>query len=599
MRGVLSVLVVGVLLCPASPAADPNPEAAKIGDVVDSLQFKDRLFLPRELSDFDRAKVIVIVASNTTCPIVQKYWPKLVRLHEEFSPKDVQFLALNTQHGDSIVDISAQAVKFDVPFPLVKDIDGQCAARLGLSRTPEVVVLDAERRLRYRGRIDDQHRLGASTPVVRKETLRDAIAAVLAGRDPLPAETSVDGCLITPPPPVEGDPSLTWADDILPLFNTHCNDCHRSGTEAPFGLQHYDDAVDNSEMIAEVIRDRRMPPWYGASEFTEFVNHRGLTSEERHQVHAWIQGGMKRGETTESEPAAPPTVPVGWRLGEPNQILRTTEEHELPADGYVDYRYSVLPYVFSKDTWVSKIEILPDNPEVVHHANLLAFQMDQGIRSAYFVTGRVPGAEPMETQDGVAVLIPKGTVLALQIHFTTTGKKERCRLAVGLHYADGHIDKSLRHVLISSKTFAIPPGDPFHRVVKSETLEHDITGFGLFTHMHVRGRDMTYIAHYPDGTSETLLMIPNYNFDWQIGYEWARGSRKFPKGTRIECIAHFDNSEFNPFNPDPTETVREGQQTYHEMMYGFLFYTIDEEHLDLDVEPETGVAVNAGTGSGS
>ncbi len=601
MRGVISLLAAGIVLSPTMSAAEPDVAGVDIGGVVENLRFKDRLFLPRELSEFDDAKAIVIVASNTTCPIVQKYWPKLIRLHEEFSPQGVQFLSLNVQHGDSIVDMSAQAVKFDVPFPFVKDIGGQGVARLGLTRTPEVVVLDAEYRLCYRGRIDDQHRLGASTPAVRRESLKDAITAVLDGNDPQPAETSVDGCLITAPPTIEPDSSLTWNDHILPLFNTHCNDCHKPGTEAPFGLQDYDDAADNSEMIAEVISDRRMPPWYGASDYKEFVNHRGLSSDERHMVQSWIKGGLKRGTILESDfnSTNGERGQIGWQLGEPDRILQTTETHELPADGYVDYRYSVLPYVFPEETWVEKIEILPDNSEVVHHANLLGFQMDKGIRSAYFITGKVPGAKPMQTQDGVAVRIPKGTVLALQIHFTTTGKKEKCRLAVGLHFAKRRIDKSLRHVLVKNTSFVIPPGDPFHRVVKSETLEQNVTGFGLFTHMHVRGRDMTFIAHYPDGTSEHLLVVPNYNFDWQIGYEWARDSRRFPKGTRIECIAHFDNSEFNPFNPDPRDTVREGQQTYHEMMYGFLFYTVDEEHLNLEVNPTTGVAVKKVADAGS
>jgi len=601
MQGILYLpLFPTMILVTSLPAAEPET-AAKIGDIVNELRFKDRLFLPRELSDFETAEAIVIVASNTSCPIMQKYWPKLVRLHNEFSSQGVQFVSLNVMHNDTIIDISAQAVKYDVPFPFVKDINGQGVTSLGLTRTPEVVVLDADRRIRYRGRIDDQHRLGGSAPAVRRESLKNAIGAVLAGKNPLPAETAVDGCLITAAPMVQADPTLTWNQHIRPLFNTHCNDCHQSGTEAPFGLEDYADAADNAEMIAEVIADRRMPPWYGAEEYKDFVNHRGMNGDERRMVQAWIKGGMNRGDAVDLNPETTPREPVeiGWQLGKPDKILQTTETHELPADGYVDYKYSVFPYVFPEETWVEKIEILPDNTEVVHHANLLAFQMNKGIRGAYFVTGKVPGAKPMQLQEGVAVRIPKGTVLALQIHFTTTGKKEKARLSVGLHYAKGRIRKSIRHVLVSNNTFAIPPGDPFHKVVKSETIEHDITGFGLFSHMHVRGRDMTFIAHYPDGTSENLLMVPNYNFDWQIGYMWAPGSRKFPKGTRIECIAHFDNSDFNPFNPDPTETVREGRQTYHEMMYGFLFYTVDEEQLNLEVDPETGLAVTKVANAGS
>lgn len=601
MRGLILMSVTGILLCPGLFAADRDATPVDIGSVINNLLFKDRLFLPRELSDFEDAQAIVIVAANTSCPIVQKYWPKLVRLHEEFAPQGVQFVGLNVLHTDTIAAISRQAIKFDVPFPMVKDIDGQCVTQLGLTRTPEVVVLDADHRLQYRGRIDDQHRLGASTPAVRKESLKDAITAVLQGHKPSVAQTSVDGCRITAPPTIEPDESLTWSKDIKPLFARHCGDCHKPGTEAPFALEIYDDVAPQAEMIAEVIADRRMPPWYGAAEHKDFVNHRGMNADERRMVQSWIAAGLKRGEAPAEEAATAAREPmkVGWQIGEPDQIIQTTENHELPADGYVDYRYSVLPYVFLDEVWVEGIEILPDNPEVVHHANLIAFPMDKGIRHAYFITGKVPGAGPLQLKDGVAVRIPKGTVLALQIHFTTTGQKEKCRIALGLHFAKGKINKSFRHVLVKNTKFAIPPGDPFHRVVKSETLTDDVTGVGLFTHMHVRGRDMTFIAHYPDGTQEELLMVPNYSFDWQMGYEWAPGTRKFPKGTRIECIAHFDNSKFNPFNPDPTDTVKEGQQTYHEMMYGFLFYTVDNEHLDLEVDPKTGIAIKKVADSGS
>ena len=99
---------------------------------------------------------------------------------------------------------------------------------------------------------------------------------------------------------------------------------------------------------------------------------------------------------------------------------------------------------------------------------------------------------------------------------------------------------------------------------------------------------MTFRAIYPTGENETLLSIPNYHYDWQQNYRWKPGTKKFPRGTRIEVTAHFDNSRFNPFNPDPTATVRHGPQTVQEMMFGFFFYTADGEDLQLNVDPKTG-----------
>ena len=172
--------------------------------------------------------------------------------------------------------------------------------------------------------------------------------------------------------------------------------------------------------------------------------------------------------------------------------------------------------------------------------------------------------------------------------YVTTGKPEKCRLSVGLKYASGKVDKHLHFLYVVDTRFAIPPGAPAHPVKSSRTLPCEAEGVGLFSHMHTRGRDMTFTAHYPDGKSETLLLIPNFNFDWQMPYIYAPGKRIFPKGTRIECVAHYDNSGFNPFNPDPKATVREGQQTFHEMMNGFFFYVDRGEKLGLDIDGKTG-----------
>src|SRR5262249_54806410 len=185
-----------------------------------------------------------------------------------------------------------------------------------------------------------------------------------------------------------------------------------------------------------------------------------------------------------------------------------------------------------------------------------------------FVTGTLPAGEQMVLRDDLAFRIPGGSMLVLQVHYVTTGKPEKCRLAVGLKYASGVIRKRLRFMLLVDYRFAIPPGAPAHAVSASRVLPHDAEGVGLFSHMHVRGRDMTFRAHHPGGKSETLLVIPNYNFEWQMAYRWAPGAKHFPRGTRIECVAHYDNSAFNPYNPDPKATVRDGPQTFNEMMNG-------------------------------
>ena len=229
----------------------------------------------------------------------------------------------------------------------------------------------------------------------------------------------------------------------------------------------------------------------------------------------------------------------------------------------------------------------------MHHANLAYFKLGESFKESNFITGVVPGGSPLDLDDGVALRIPKGSLLALQIHYVVTGKAEKVTLSVGLKFANGKVDKQLHHLLFVDTKYTIPPGTPAHPVKVTRTLDQDVIGIGLFAHMHVRGKAMTFTAHTPDGKSEALLTIANYNFAWQIAYRWQPGQKRLPKGTRIDCVAYYDNSPFNPYNPDPKKAVKDGPQTYHEMMNGFLFYLNANEKLGLDIDGKTGRAQSA------
>ena len=593
----LNRFVVGLLLSAVSVGLLGRDVAAKensvkIGQQIEALTFKDIRFLPRTLDDFGDKQAVVIICANTTCPLVKRYLPTIKRLEEKYRDDGVQFVLLNVAASDSLLEMAEFAVQYGINFPAVKDADGSCVAALGMTRTPEVAVLDDQHRLQYRGRINDQYRIGGALPKATHEYLADAIDAVLKDEPVAVPQTPVDGCLITSPTPVEPNDEITFTKHIEPIIRKHCVECHRPGTEAPFGLTTYDEVAGQGEMIAEVVADGRMPPRFAGHQFKEFYNLREMTSQEREKIEQWVAAEMPRGTYDGIQPpAAVEPVSEGWVIGEPDLVLTMVETHQLPADGYIDYKYVTLPHVFTDDTWVQAIQILPDNPSVVHHCNILSIPVGGNWRNAAFITGKVPGSGPLTLANGVAQRIPAHSVLAMQIHYTSTGQPEESKISVGFRFARGKVKKELRHILLKNNRFEIPPGDGNHQVTSSQTLEEATHGFGLFTHMHLRGKDMTYLAHYPDGKTETLLIIPNYSFDWQMGYRWKPHTKLFPAGTRFEVIAHFDNSSFNPFNPDPKDSVREGQQTFHEMMYGFYFYTHANEDLNMEVDLKTGHAV--------
>ncbi len=588
----LAVAVVGMAgaavpgLAPAHSSALPQAGPIEVGGRLGHVTLKDIRYLPRTLDELGGRSATVLVFTTTTCPIVQRYLPRLEELSRAYAGRGVAFAAVNVGSEDSIQDMALQALDHGVTFPFLKDEGAEAARNLGITRTPQVVVLDEKMALRYRGRIDSQYRLTGARPGAGRVDLVEALEDVLAGREVRVAETVVDGCAVTFEAAHE-DEGLTYAADIAPIITQNCAPCHRPGAEAPFPLLTYDDVAARAEMVAEVVGEGRMPPWFAHPDFGEFENERRLTPEERRKVVAWAASGAKPGNLS-TLPESPLAEAPKWTI-EPDLVIEALWPERIPADGFIPYRYVVLPYVFTHDTWVQGIEIMPGNRRVVHHANLGFLKVGEDFDAGRnFLTGHVPGGSPMEMKDANALLIPAGSVIGLQIHYVTTGKPETDRISVGLRFAKEPVRKQVRYLRLVDFRINIPPGAPAHEVRASRRLSGDATLLGLFTHMHLRGKDTSFIAHHPSGEAERLLVVPNYSFEWQLGYRYAPGAKRVPGGTVIECVSHYDNSPFNPFNPDPSATVRTGLQTHDEMMEAFVFYTLDDENLSLPVDPATG-----------
>jgi peroxiredoxin len=582
-------LLAGACLCVLQAAAAESK--IPIGSKPADFSFTDTHYLPRTLDDYGHPKAFVLVFATVACPIAQRYLPRLEELANHYHDQGIQFLAVNEGPDESITEVAYQAVEHKMDFPFVKDFDGQCARAVGADRTPQVVVLDEARRVFYRGRIDDQYRLSGVQPLASREDLREAMDDIVAGRPARFGETTADGCLISFPTPKPSHSALTYARDIAPLINRHCVVCHRAGTAAPFALTNYEKVAAKAATIAEVVEQQRMPPWFAHPDFGKFVNDRRMTAEERAAMVDWARGGKEAGDLSQA-PKPPEFKSSKWTIGEPDLVVTAALPEKIPATGYIPYRYVILPYVFLHDTWLQGIQIMPGNARVVHHANLAFASLGEGFNEdRNFLTGKVPGGIDVDLESGVAMMIPKGSILALEVHYVTTGKEETDQISVGLRYARGTVHKRVRYKELANNRFNIPPDAPFHPVSAQKQLECDATGVGLFSHMHLRGKDSTFFAHYPDGKTETLLALPNYSFDWQISYVWPQGTQHFRKGTKIECSSHFDNSPFNPYNPDPKAHVRYGPQTREEMMIGFFFYTDDSEDLNLRIDPKTGRAI--------
>jgi hypothetical protein len=373
------------------------------------------------------------------------------------------------------------------------------------------------------------------------------------------------------------EPAPTYSKDVAPIIYARCAECHRPTMFAPMSLMTYEDARPWARSIKQKVTARQMPPWGADAPAGTFKNDPTLTQSEIDTIAAWVDAGAPKGD--DRDLPKKPEFADGWTIGKPDVIFTMEEDFKIPAEGAVEYQYIRIPNTLTEDKWIQALEIRPGAAAQVHH--VIAFTQPkgtapsgQGLLGPTNIGGTTPNKPGLVFPTGVARMLRANQDITLQMHYTTNGKAATDRTRVGIIFAKEPPKKLAAGGMVIQPRFVIPAYDGNAEVKASNVLRRDTLLTTLTPHMHVRGKDMTYIAHYPDGTSETLLRVPKYDFNWQITYELA-APKTLPAGTRLEVIAHYDNSTTNKFNPDPSKDVRWGDQTWEEMMIGF-FGTIAE-----------------------
>ena len=367
------------------------------------------------------------------------------------------------------------------------------------------------------------------------------------------------------------DAPVTFTRDVAPIFNKSCVECHRPTMFAPMSLTSYDEARPWARSIKQRVVSGVMPPWGADTPHGMFRNDPRLTAKEIETIAAWVDAGAPKGDDKDLPPL--PKFADGWTIGTPDAIFTMDEEFTIPASGTIPYKYFKASTNLTEDKWIQAIEIHPSARAQVHH--VLAFTQPAGTEpkpggelGPTNIGGVTPNKPGLVFEPGVARLMRGNSEIVMQIHYTANGVEGKDRTTIGVIYAKQPPTKIAAGGMAINPRFVIPANDGNAEVRATSVLERDTYITAYTPHMHVRGKDMTYIAHYADGTSETLLSVPKYDFNWQITYELAT-PKMLPKGTTLEVIAHYDNSTANKFNPDPTKDVRWGDQTWEEMMIGF------------------------------
>ncbi len=552
-----------------------TPNQKHVGLKLESFSLQDYRGREWSQADFSDKKILVVAFLGTECPLVKLYSPRLQQLADKFDSDGVAFVGVNANRHDSVTEIAAHARRHGVKFPILKDVGNRLADKLHAARTPEVFVLDESRVVRYFGRIDDQYGVGYIRDEPKRNDLETAIRELVAGKKVSLAETESVGCHIGRIKEPKANSQVTYSNQIARIFQRRCVECHREGEIAPFELTEYDEVVGWAEMVGEVVDEGRMPPWHADAKHGKFVNDRHLTADEKSQILQWVRDGAPEGDP--SQLPKPQTYVTGWQLPKkPDLVLNCSPEpFRVQAEGDVRYQYFKVDPKLTEDKWIQAAELKPGNRAVVHH--ILAFSRTPGTRDRSgggangFLVAYVPGMRAAEYPAGMAKKIPAGSELIFQMHYTPVGTEQFDQSQLGIVFAD---PKSLKHEVITTsavgRRLSIPPHAANHEIsASSARAQSDVMLLGMMPHMHLRGKAFRYDAVFPSGKRETLLNIPQYDFNWQTSYRLVE-PLAFPSGSRMECVAHFDNSEDNLNNPDPTITVRWGEQTWNEMMIGYF-----------------------------
>ena len=522
--------------------------------------------------------VTVVCFVGTECPLVQLYSVRLSQMADPLRDRGVQFVGINSNFHDTNEDILQYLKRHSLSFPLVRDEGNVVADRFGATRTPEVFVLDHRLSVTYQGRIDDQYEPGVTRTAATRDDLLIAIEETLAGKAVSVAKTDAVGCLIgkvrrpkTVPAGVATSSALTYCKDISRIMQKHCLECHRTGDIGPFSLEAYEDVVGWADTSLEVIDNGRMPPWHADPKYGSFANAREMPNTDKQVLRDWVAAGTPKGDVADLP--KPVAYRQGWQLGgEPDLVVTMRNRpYVVPAEGMIEYQYFVVDPGITEDRWVTAAQIIPGNRAVVHHAIVFIRPPDGSeFRGIGWLTAYVPGQRLVKMPPGHARKIPAGSRLVFQMHYTANGSIHEDTTKVGIVFGKR---EDITHEVVTligiDQEFEIPPYAANHEVNgKVRSLPNGGRLLGVAPHMHVRGKTFQLFADR-DGQTETLLHVPNYDFNWQHSYVFSE-PLNLDTIDSLRFKVTFDNSANNPFNPDPSQWVNWGDQTWEEMAVTFL-----------------------------
>ncbi|MFM1897734.1 MAG: hypothetical protein RLZZ385_2808 [Pseudomonadota bacterium] len=516
-----------------------------------------------QLSRYRNKEALVLMSFAKSCANMTDLVAQYKSLQQSYEAQGVAFMLL-----DSLDAGRPEMAAVQAGLPILED-DGQLVSEtLGISRAGEIVILDPERlTLLYRGPV---HEHVAST-------LDGALQGSVADTMIMDAA----GCELNFPVKQQHASAVPdYSTEVAPIVAEQCAICHRPGGIGPFAMDSHLMLQGWSPMIREVLLTKRMPPEQVDPYIGHFSNARYINDADMQKLVHWIDAGSPRG-TGAVDPLAALSFPEtdDWQLGEPDYIVKAPK-HEIPATGVLDYINVDVELPFNEDKWVKAVQFVPGDRSVLHH--LLTYvtapaedfdggESDTRSIARRFLEGYAPGKiDAMEFPEDTGVFIPAGHKLSMQFHYTTNGRATSDETILGLYMHD-EPPKYENFTRSISGRFLIPPYAIDHKAKAEYVFDEDVVVTGLRAHMHFRGKEMKFSVEQPDGSLKPLLSVPSYSYAWQPTYQ-LDNPEFIPAGTKVHVTGTFDNSEYNPANPDPSKQITFGLQSWDEMFIGYWTY---------------------------
>lgn len=535
-----------------------------------------------QLSRFVDQRAVVILVFQRDSEAGRAVLPELVSLSRRYQGAPVQFMALVADSGETRESLKQLAIELDTDLPFLLDETQLIADALDVASVAEVLVVDPLRlSLLYRGGVGlysnspSQQALAANLPGMTSH-LHYVVHSILRNENFSDEAVAVSGSPLVLDKLIQtrgGD--ISYESDVAPILTERCVSCHRNGGGAPWAMDSHLMVQGWSRMIRETLLTRRMPPGQIDPAFADrYVDVHHISDEEMGQLIAWIDGGALRDESKPDPLSGVAPKDSSWELGEPDLIIEFPEQI-IPATGVLDYVFVPLEIGLTEDRWVSAYEFDVGDKSALHHIILYTQDSRQrrqnasGGGSRTNFGGYAPGREYVVLDQDTGILLKRDMRFMIQFHYTAVGRELVDKSRLGLYFRDQPPARELARTAVMNGDFVIPPGVREFPVSATTIIPTDSYLYSFAPHMHFRGKHIRFSARYPDGRRENLLSIPNFQHNWQMVYR-LREPVFLPAGTEIVAEGAFDNSRYNPINPDAAQAVSWGDQIWDEMFITWM-----------------------------